>query len=216
MNADSRAVSQVLLAFVSTPVLVAAGAVVVLALAFLVWKKRRSGAGEVDACRTEVATLFAGGKRDIEAIATRLRGRLAAWKAEENGGVLVATALAELAKQTRDAQAYETYGLAGASPDVKADADDRKIVDLQKAFGLCVEFGGWADPSTIDLLQRLMRLQAAAGKHEDQIRILERACVEGMPHFPPEIAKQVRQELEYAVVLRTAKLKASARTAGGH
>lgn len=177
---------------------------------FILWKRRCGAPREIDACRAEMAALFVG-KRDVDVIAAKARLRLATWKADPATAACIRPALAELAKQIRDAHAYEAYGLAHVSASARSAAYAAQSVELQKIFGVCVVFGGWADLSTIDLLLRLTRLQGDAGEYEEQVRLLERTCAEGLALLPEEVAAQVRRELDYAIVLRTAKQKATAR-----
>lgn len=197
---------------IAAPVVMAGVAVAMAAGALLWWSRRAVVPREVGACRAEIARLFGGG-REFAAAMAKAEERLAAWKARPDTAALVAPALAEVTKQMRDAHAYAAYGLAHASAAIRTQTCARQIAELEKVFAMCVAFGGWSDASTIELLQRLMRLRGAAGEYEGQVRMLERACREGRPHLPAAIAEQAQRELEYATVLRNAKAKAAARSA---
>lgn len=210
MLAPAAAIPHLSVLGLTGPVLGGIAAVAGVALVCLVWRRRRSTGAALADCRTEIAALFAG-RRDMEAITAQVRVRLAAWKAEPATAALIAPALAEVAQQLRHAHAYESYGLAHVSAQARTHAYGVQLEELHRIFGVCVEFGGWADASTLDLLQRLTRLQGDLGEHEAQVRILERTCAEGLPHLPADVVTQVRRELDYAIVLRNAKLKASAR-----
>lgn len=195
----------------TAPVLLAGAAAVVVAGALFSWsgaRCRRRRCGPVATRSPRCA-----GDRAFGAALTEAAARLATWKARPDTAVRVAPALGEVVKQMRDAHAYATYGLANASAEIRTQTYATQIAELEQVFTTCIRFGGWSDASTVELLQRLMRLRGAAGEYEGQVRMLERACTEGRPHLPPAIAEQAQRELEYATVLRNAKAKADARSA---